>query len=56
LLESPELLGESNDSHPVLELLLNHPWDGDLEESKVKEMGARTAELLGLVEADEMPN
>ena len=55
LLESPELLGEPNDSHPVLELLLNHPWDSDLEESRVKEMGARTAELLLLVEADEMP-
>jgi hypothetical protein len=50
LLESPELVGDGggDDNHPALELLLNNPWDGDLDETKVKEMAKEVAETLGL--------
>lgn len=49
LLENPTSFeGDNANIDQALELLLNHPWDGDLDESNVKTMATEVAEKLGV--------
>ena len=47
--EMPELYdGTPQTNHPLLELLVTHPWDADQDHSQVMMIGGKVAEMLGI--------
>ena len=48
LLENPDIVGDAGDDVAAQDLLLNHPWDGELDDATVREMGNDVAMKLGL--------
>lgn len=48
-IETPELLGISDDNHPALDLLLSCPWDSDLDHERADAMAEKVARAVGIM-------